>query len=192
MTFQFDQRNLSSADPDPKGLPLRKIGFCVNLSGEERLTGAGITRIWRRGNGNESVDEAIYDFRGLPGILMVADDLRIFGDTNLDIANVCAKLLRHNISIVDITHPEEVIPELQERARKALHASRPIRNHRTARRRGRMGGLARAEAAAIARATRCADDIAQRLCSLKEITWAAKLWVLGEGFTMSSIQRHYR
>lgn len=192
MTFQFDPMALRSADPVPLRLPLLTIGFCKDLAGEAKLRAASVERIWRLGNGAESLADAVYDFRERPGTLAVVDDLRIFGENNYTIAAACAAIMRLNIDIVDINYPEQVVPELQERARKALHSARPMPNHRTARRRGRMGGLARAAAAEIARATRIAPDIAQRLCSLKEITWAAKLFVLGEGFTMSSVQRHYR
>lgn len=185
--------NPDSAQSLPNKLTLLTIGFCKDLEGEAKLKAAGIERIWRLGNGAESLADAIYDFRGRPGTLAVVDDLRIFSpnDSNYEIAAVCARLTRIEIDLVDITQPELIMPELQERARKALHASRPMPNHRTARRRGRQGGLAKAAAAEAARTVRIAPDIAQRLWSLKEITQKAKLWVLGKGFTLSSCQRHF-
>lgn len=194
VTFHFDHDRLRSAASLPIRLTLLTIGLCKDLAGEEKLKALGIERIWRIGNGSESLADAVYDFRGRSGTLAVADDLRIFSpnDSNFEIAAVCAGLLRLKIEIVDINHPEEVVPEMQERARKAFHSARPMPNHRIARRRGRMGGLARAAAAEIARATRCAADIAERICRHEKLAWADRLEILGEGFTMSSIQRHYR
>jgi hypothetical protein len=128
------------------------------------LRAAGVERVWRRGNGAENLDDAIFDFRGRSGALAITDDLRIFGLTQKEIFARCSALMNAGIKVIDITHPSDNIHDLQRRAFVALHAAAPIRNHRIARRRGRMGGLAKAAAAQAARDGRCSPDIVARLC----------------------------
>lgn len=180
---------INSAHAAPQRLQLLTIGFCTDLAGEAKLKAKGVERIWRRGNGLESIDDAIYEFRGRAGTLAVTDDLRIFGGSNIEIAMVCARLFRMGISLIDADHLEQVVPELQERARAALHAARPMPSHRVARRRGRQGGLAKAAAAAFARGIRCADDIVQRLCDHPALTWDDCAAILGPPFSKSTLQR---
>lgn len=170
-------------------LPMLSVGFCIDLAGEEKLRKAGLGKIWRRGNGAESLEDAIFEFRGRPGSLVAADDLRIFGLTQKDIFARCSSLADAEIKVVNVNHPRENIHDLQKRAFGALHASAPIRDRRTARRRGRQGGLAKAAAAETARATRIAPDIAQRLCASKSLTWKEKAEIIG--MPLSTVQRHY-
>lgn len=181
-----------SANQQHYSYPLLTIGFCTDLAAEERLCALGIERIWRRGNGIESLEDALYDFRERTGVLAFVNDTRIFGETNDAISDAFDEMERLGVKPVDIDDPWLRVPKLQDRARKALHAAAPMPSHRVARRRGRMGGLARAEAARIARATRCAEDIAMRICNHPKLTWADRLFILGDGFTRSSIERHYK
>lgn len=53
----------NGAHQNPYGLQLLTIGFCKDLAGEEKLRAAGVERVWRLGNGSDSLDSAIYDFR---------------------------------------------------------------------------------------------------------------------------------
>lgn len=182
----------NSTHQPPLRLPLLTIGFCTDLAGEERLRAAGVERIWRRGNGVESLDDALYDFRERPdGALAITDDLRIFGLTRKAILAAISAITRAGIKIISLVKPDFDIHQLIDQALGALHAAVPMRNHRTARRRGSLGGKAKAAAAELARAMRIDPEIARRLWSLKEITQKTKLWVLGEGFTLSSCQRHF-
>jgi hypothetical protein len=170
-------------------LPTLSIGFCTDLAGEESLRAAGVERVWRRGNGAESLDDAIFDFRGRPGALAITDDLRIFGLTQKEIFARCSALMNAGIKVIDITHPSDNIHDLQRRAFVALHAAAPIRNHRIARRRGRMGGLAKAAAAQAARDGRCSPDIVARLCRHPTLTWEDCAVILGPHFSTSTLQR---
>lgn len=174
-------------------LPMLSIGFCTDIAGEEKLHAAGVERIWRRGNGNESLDDAVFEFRGRPGAIVLVDDLRVFGTTQRDILAKASEITRKTpdkapIEIIDLTHPDEDVHMLVARALRALHAAAPIRNRRTARRRGRQGGLAKAQAAEAARATRIAPDIARRLCASR-LTWKEIAEILG--MPISTVQRHY-
>ena len=181
-----------SAHLAPHGLPLLTIGLCANLAAEERLRALGVERIWRRGDGTDCVEDAIYDFRDRPGALAFINETKLFGDTNDAISDVFDELERLEIKPIDIDFPLLRVPKLQERARKALHAAAPMPSHRIARRRGRQGGLAKAAAAAAARAIRIDPEIACRMCRHEKLTLDDCLFILGEGFTKSSIQRHYR
>lgn len=169
-------------------LPLLAIGFTTNPEGEARLRKEGIEQIWMRGRGAECLDEAIYAFRRRPGGLAITDDLRIFGHTQRDILAKASELHKLNIQIIDIERPTADPHELVHRALRALHASQPIRNHRTARRRGRMGGLGKAANEAVRRAALVSDDIAMRLCASR-LHWKEKAEILG--MAISTIQRHY-
>ena len=191
MTIQFNPRHLVSAHQVPFGLPLLTIGYCANLAAEERLRGLGVERIWRNGDGTDCLEDVIYDFRDRPGALAFVNETKLFGETNDEIAAVFDELERLEIKPIDIDFPGLRVPKLQERARKALHAAAPMPSHRIARRRGRQGGLAKAAAAELARSLRIAPDIARRLWKLEGVTQKQKLYVLGEGFTLSSCQRHF-
>jgi hypothetical protein len=187
--------NLNSAHQGPLRLPLLTIGFCTDLAGEEKLKALGIERIWRRGDGSNTMDDALYDFRGRSGALAIVDDLRIFGLTRRDILAKVSEIAKDTcdhkpITVINIDQPDADIFALVNQALAALHAAAPIRNHRTARRRGSMGGKAKAAAAEMARAMLIHPEIARRLWSRKELTQKIKLWILGEGFTLSSCQRH--
>lgn len=170
-------------------LPNLTIGFCTDVAGEDKLRSVGVQRIWRRGCGLESLDDAIFEFRGRHGALAVTDDLRIFGLTQKEIFSRCSDLLNAGIDVINIEHPCDNIHDLQRRAFSALHAAAPIRNRRIARRRGSMGGLAKAAAAQSARATQIAPEIAQRLCASKSLTWKEKAEIIG--MPLSTVQRHY-
>jgi hypothetical protein len=170
-------------------LPILSVGFCVDITGEEKLRKAGLSKIWRRGNGAESLEDAIAEFRGRPGALVVSDDLRIFGLTQKEIFARCSALADMEIKVANVNHPGENIHDLQRRAFGALHAAAPIRDHRTARRRGRQGGLAKAAAAQAARDGRCSPDIVARLCQHPALTWEDCAGILGPHFSTSTLQR---
>lgn len=188
---QFRDAGLAPVTQPPQ-LPLLTIGFATNPAGEQRMKDWGIERTWMRGRDAETIEDAILDFRKRPGALAIDADLRIFGHTQREILAKASEVHKLDIRLVDIDRPTADAHELVQRALTALHSSRPIRNHRTARRRGRQGGLAKAAAAANERDRRIAPEIAERLCRHKKLAWADRLEILGEGFTMSSIQRHYR
>ena len=172
----------------PHQFPLLTIGWATNPEGEARMQKERIERIWMRGRGAEALDDAIYEFRGRPGGLAIDTDLRIFGHTQRDILAKASELHKAGIRIIDIDRPTADPHELVHRALRALHASQPIRNHRTARRRGRTGGLAKAANEAIRRAGLISDDIAIRLCASR-LHWKEKAEILG--MPISTIQRHY-
>lgn len=180
---------ISARQPSPK-LPPLTIGFCTDLAGEAKLQDVGVERIWRRGDGLQSLEDALYEFRGRPdGALAITDDLRILGLTRKAILATVSEITRAGVRIVSLIKPDFDIHQLIDQALGALHAAAPMRNHRTARRRGRIGGLAKAASAALARAVICAPEVAKRLCASR-LTWEEKAFILG--MPVSTIQRHYK
>ncbi len=199
MSIQPNQQKFITTHQNPYGLQLLTIGFCKDLAGEQRLIAAGVEpfMIWRLGDGTcSALEDALYAFRDRGGCLAIVDDFRIFGDGRKKILAMVSKLTRETatkgpIKIVNVDQPDKDNYQLIDQAVAMCHAAKPMPNHRVARYRGRQGGKAKAAAAALARAMRIDPEIARRLWSLKELTQKTKLWVLGEGFTLSSCQRHF-
>lgn len=183
--------NLNRAPKGSEQPPLVRIGFCKDAGGEAELTKAGMAPdlIWQRGRGMESLDYALRYFRGRSGVLAVADDLRIFGDTRKAIFAQVGELEAMDIRITDVRDKCSDHLALIQRSLVAISASAGMRNHRTARRRGRMGGDAKRAAEAIRRNVLVDDGIAMRLCASR-LTWSEKSEILG--LPLSTIQRHYK
>lgn len=184
--------NFIRAQSQPQTAALLKLGYCINSKGEDQLVADGIEPelIWMRGRGAEDLDYALRYFRGRPGTLAVADDLRVFGPTRKDICGTMARLHESKIVVEDVRTGNRNPHELEHLALIALSSSASMKNHRTARRRGSKGGNAKREAEAARRSAQIADDIALRLCASAKLTWLEKSEILG--MTPSTIQRHYR
>lgn len=183
----------SNSAPQLSEQPVLTLGFCFDLAGEAKLLAAGIPKemIWRRGDQMACLDHALRYFRQRPGILAVVDDLRIFGESRRAIIAQQHDLKARGILVLDVVTNDNDELSLLDRALKALSSSAGMRNHRTARRRGAKGGEAKGIAAQMRRNARVADDIVERLCSLPQLTWKLCAWVLGEGFSAASLNRHY-
>lgn len=185
--------HINSTHRHPRTNPPLTTGFCVDSAGEEKLLAYGVERIWMRGRGHESLDEAIYDLRldepGDRASLAIVGDLRMFGETNDDIADRIDEIEDLGVTLIDIEHPEDSHVKIGNRARKTLHAARPMPSSRVAKRRGSLGGKAKAAMAELARAIRCAPDIVQRLCDHAALTWDDCAEILGPPFSKSTLQR---
>lgn len=84
----------NSAKPQLRHVSLKTLGFCVDKAGEAELLADGVEHIWMRGRQAESLDWAIDFFRGEPGVLKVANDLRCLGPTRKEIFAYTADLTR--------------------------------------------------------------------------------------------------
>lgn len=138
-------RKLNSADTAPRPVPLKTLGFCVDKAGEAELVEAGVEPklIWMRGRHLENVDWAIDYFRGQPGVLKVANDLRVFGPTRKEIFARTSELSRRDIKVEDIRDPGANLSELEHKALVAMNAASGTKNRRQARYRGSKGGTAK-------------------------------------------------
>lgn len=199
-TWRNRFNKLSGAEAEPgkilppvfqKGGPLfKRIGICKTPEGEKALRGHGIApeHIWMCGRDLESVEEAKYYCRGRPAEFAITEDLRILGTTQKQIFETVSDLTKAGIQFIDLEHPADDIHAMQHRAFKAMHAANSVRNHRTARRRGSMGGTAKAANAAARRQAEISDAVALRLCASR-LTWKEKSEILG--MTFSTMQRYY-
>jgi hypothetical protein len=168
-------------------------GYCRHRDYLAPLKGMGLVDkvIWLEGRGAETLEWCLSSFRGRPGKLLVAPDLRVFGQAKRDIAAMMARLERARIRVVDIIHPQdETVSEMLQRAFVAISGSR-FRDKRTARRRGRSGGIGRGLAAAGKRAEIAADWVIRNIVSDPAITWAQAVAIFDGKISEATLRRHY-
>lgn len=147
--------------------------------------------IYQDGRGAENLDECVASFRGRAGKLVIARDLRAFGDTKKDISAAMARLEKAHIRVVDISNPADVtVAEMLHRANQAIAGYR-FRDRRTARKRGGEGGRAKSAAEAQARAGIAPDWLIRNIVAESEIPWPAKIRVLGGKISQSTLRRRY-
>lgn len=158
------------------------------------LTAAGITDrdIYIDGRGAESLSACLAAFRGRPGELVIAADLRVFGESRKAILDQLAMLERLKITVHDIANKETSQPLMMDRALSALADYKRWKgSKKVAASSGRRGGRAKGDAAAEARNAIMREDIIRRLCAAPELPWKRKVEILGEPFTLSTLRRHY-
>lgn len=171
-------------------------GFCLSREFVGPLLTYGLSEndIWLEGRGAETLDWCIRSFRDRAGKLFIAPDLRVFGAARKQIAAVMAQLERSRIRVVDIIHPQdETISEMLHRAAVLIAGSR-FGDKRTARRRGRQGGLARGEQAEAKRAEIAADWVIRNAVALVRdgrMTWDAVVDLFDGRISASTLRRHY-
>lgn len=168
-------------------------GFCRHRDYLAPLKGMGLVdkAIWLEGRGAETLEWCLASFRGRPGKLMIAPDLRVFGQAKRDIAAVMAQLERARIRVVDIIHPQdETIADMLQRAFVAISGSR-FRDKRTARRRGRSGGIGRGLAAAGKRAEIAADFVIRNIVNDPDISWDQAVAIFDGKISEATLRRHY-
>lgn len=167
-------------------------GFCRTKDQAAALRGYGLTdkAIYVDRRGAEDLEQCLASFRGRPGTLVIAPDLRVFGASKAAVAAIMARLERAEIRVVDAIHPQDqTIAEMLQRAFKAISGSR-FRDRRTARRRGRHGGLAKGQTAQAARDGAVPPELVARIVQNQEIAWRVKLALL-PGFSESTLRRRY-
>lgn len=179
----------NSSPTSPLTNSLKTVGFCVDIDGEDALTDAGVPIVWRRGNGDESLDWAIASFRDQPGILKITDSLLIFGEGRNEILARLSELVRKKIALVDIRDPDATVHDLEAEALRSLSASNGMKDRRTAKKRGRMGGHAKAIAAQSVRQSIAADWFLQNLAGLVPVHIIVS--ASENKLTASSFRRHY-
>lgn len=169
-------------------------GFCTDKIHVPALKACGLPEklIYVAGRGGETLEACLTSFRDRPGKLLIAPDLRVFGQSRKVVAGVMARLERARIKVADIIHPQdETVAEMLERA--TLLIARPrFRDRRTARRRGAKGGLANGEAARSTRAQIDTDTLIRNLVAEhSEIGWPVIVRICGGTVSLSTLRRHY-
>jgi hypothetical protein len=168
--------------------------FCRNKEHIPAFRAYGLSDrlIWIDGRGAENVERCLATFRGRPGKLFIAPDVRVFGLDKKSIARTMARLERAKIRVVDIIHPQdETISEMTQRA--SVLISRPrFADRRTARRQGREGGLAKGEVARSKRAQIDTDTLIRNLVGeYRRLGWKAVIRICGGKLSESTLRRHF-
>lgn len=147
--------------------------------------------IWLAGRGAETLDRCLATFRGRPGTLIVAHDLRVLGASKRAVAEVMGQLEAKNIRVVDISHPEHTtVAALMQTASIAISGAR-FRDRRVARRQGRAGGLAKGAKQDAARSEIATPWLVRNIVAERSIPWEVKLRLLGGKFSEATLRRHY-
>lgn len=81
-------------------------GFCHNTDQEAGIVAYGLPAraVFVADRGAESLAHCLSSFRGRPGTLILAQDLRAFGDTRSAVAETMARLETAKIHVIDLTH----------------------------------------------------------------------------------------
>lgn len=165
-------------------------GFCMNSDQEAGIVAYGVParRVFMDGRGAESLEHCLFAFRGRPGTLILAQDLRAFGDTRREVADVMTQLEKAKISVIDLTHREDVtVAQLLARANNAIAHNHFVGDRQKARRRGRKGGVARGESQAAKRED--ARKLLDRIVNCREIDWNLKARITG--ISKHTLRRRY-
>lgn len=184
-----------SNSPKPPAAPL-VLGCAQNKDEEAFLLSEGVERIWLKGRGAESLSEVLRAFRGRSGILALATDLRAICNSaqprRPDIVAALASMEKAKITVRDYREPAATHAELQDAAFKAVANARFTTNRRKAKREGAKGGARKGIVMQARRNARVADDIVERLVSEDVgLSWKTCAWILGEGFTATSLHRQH-
>lgn len=164
-------------------------GFCTTKEGEEQLKAAGVTRIWRRGHEHESLHHCLITYRGRQGWIVMAEDIRAFGDNKREVAAQCAALEKMNVRIKDLSHPEhETYSEHQQFAHVKISGAR-LQDKRAAKRVGRLGGVGKGVAAKSRRFAQMGEEYISRIVNHPELTWAIKKELLAGIASISTMRR---
>lgn len=165
-------------------------GFCMNADQEAGIVAYGVPAraVFQADRGAESLEHCLSSFRGRPGTLVLAQDLRAFGDTRREVAETMARLEKARINVIDLTHREDVtVAQLLARANNAIAHNHFVGDRQKARRRGRKGGTAKGEAAAAGREN--AKRLLDRIVDCWEIPWNLKARVTG--IPKHTLRRNY-
>lgn len=120
-----------------------KRGFCRTKEELDRLYAIGLAdkEIYMAGRGGENILYCIDAFRGRPGRIFLASDLRAFGDKKPEIKAAMNYIEAAGLRVTDITHKEDNTHlKLLDRGLKSAANYRFARNSRLARRVGSAGG----------------------------------------------------
>lgn len=172
--------------------------FCTDRQHVEAFKELGLPDklIYVAGRGAEDLESCLASFRDRPGKLLIAPDLRVFRapgkePARKDVAAVMARLERAQIRVVDVIHPQdETISDMIQRSSILISGTR-IRDRRTSRRLGRVGGLARGENARSARAQIDTDWLIRQIVNDPDISWKVALRILDGKISEATLRRHY-
>jgi hypothetical protein len=169
-------------------------GFCRHKQQEADILGYGVPAraIFFDSRGAETLDHCLASFRGRPGTLVIAHDLRLLGGTKRQVADIMATLEKSGIKVIDLSHPEDTTVAQQiQTANVAISGSRFQGDRKRAKQQGREGGRGKGKSAWNKR-----DDIApkwlvDRITDHRGVPWAVKLELLAPHFSEATLRRRY-
>lgn len=168
-------------------------GYCTGKPHKAALRHYGLAEkhIYTLGVGLENIDPCIRSFRGRPGCLVLAEDLRAFGPTKNEVAERADALEKADIRILDLSHPEDQsYAALVQRAHKAISGSR-FGNKSLAKRQGRAGGRGKGTAEWNMRDEVAPKWLIDKIVNHGQIPWVVKMDLLAPYFTQATLRRHY-
>lgn len=189
---KLDLASVNAAAEQLSGNVLTR-GFCRSKEELERLYAIGLADkdIYMRGRGAEDLHYCIDVFRGRPGRILIASDLRTFGDKKPEIKEAMNQIEASGLRVTDITHKEDNTHlKLLDRGLKAAANYRFARNSRLARRVGSAGGRGKGVSAWRER-----DEIAPRWLIERLVSeFGAKrtAMLLDNKISASTLDRKYR
>lgn len=169
-------------------------GFARTKEQETAIRAYGLPAraIFAEGVGAESLEACLSTFRDRPGRLVIARDMRIFGETKRLVSAAMKRLEQAGIRVVDITHPEDAtISQLLERAHIAISSTRFSGDRPRARRQGRDGGFAKGRCAQARRDSFVPPRMVDQIVDEPTIPWTVKVRILSPHFSESTLRRRY-
>ena len=147
--------------------------------------------IFLDGRGAETFDRCLSTFRGRPGRLLIAHDLRVFGSKRPLVAAVMARLERSRIAVIDLSNPyDTTISQMLARANRLIAGGR-FPDRRRACRMGRRGGIGKGRAAAARRDGLADGWLVDNIVDDPDLTWAQRLRLLSPHFSEATLRRWY-
>lgn len=144
--------------------------------------------IYVHARGAEDIHALLASCRGQRCDVFIASDLRVLGNTRDEISDELHRLQLAGLRFHDVNRPTD-----DTHARMLLTAVKARSwdgDKRRQRRKGRLGGLAKATRAELKRAAVATPEVIRRLCAHPKLTWNDCEDILG--ISKASLQRHYR
>lgn len=168
-------------------------GYVRTKEQEAVIRGHGLPtkNIFLDGRGAETFERCLATFRGRPGRLLIAHDLRVFGSTRPKVAATMELLEKARISVMDLSNPyDTTISQMLARANRLIAGGR-FPDRRRATRMGRRGGIGKGQAAAARRNALVDGWLVDRIVDHRDIPWAIKTELLSPHFSESTLRRWY-
>lgn len=151
--------------------------------------------IYEHGRGLESLDAILATVRDADREkeILIAADLRVFGDARKAILANIDRITDKGIVIRDVAHPEDTtLPKMLDRAFTAAASHQRWKGaKKAAEKAGRKGGLIHGEIAKARRYGNVDEDTARKIWTAPKLTIAEKLYILGPEWNKSTATRQF-
>jgi len=168
-------------------------GFCTTKAAKAELLRHGVPEraIYHLGAGAEDMAACLRSYRGRPGWLVMAQDLRAFGETKRDVASRADTLEKSGIRVLDLSNPGDQTFAAQVQRANVLISGARFRDRRTARRQGSLGGRQKGISAQNQRNDLAPEWLIDRIVDHPALTWEVRVELLAPHFSESTLRRHY-